>query len=99
MLKRTNRGGWGLAVGLAVVVAWSGMELVAYSQRGLPQHWRSGVSLLPMSQWDFYHSRVYWVNGTTEPVTDRYVLGFFAVKVTRHGLDAPLVLHRSGTRR
>jgi hypothetical protein len=99
MAKRTNRVAWSLVVVLGIVVAWGGMALAGYSQRDLPEHWRSGVILLPRSQWGFGHSRVYWIHGPTEPATDRFVIGFLAVRITHHGLDAPLVVTGSRTRR
>ena len=90
---------WSLAVVLAVGVAWGGIALAGYSQRDLPEHWRSGVILLPRSQWGFGHSRVYWIHGPTEPATDRFVIGFLAVRITHHGLDTPLVVRQSTTGR
>jgi hypothetical protein len=99
MARRNNRAAWSLAGVLAVVVALGGMALAGYFQRDLPEQWQSGVFLLPRSQWGFAHSRIYWIHGPTEPATDRFVLGFFAVRFTHHGLDAPLVVTDSGTKR
>jgi hypothetical protein len=80
MAKRTNRGAWGLVVGLAVAVLGGTGALSARYRR------RADAKILPMGSWRFGTYPFYGVacgpKGSI-PILDGYrrYFGFFSVRV------------------